>query len=236
MAIQIHTIKLGIVNVFVVPCKDGYLLVDSGSSHTYNQLLEKLHTMNISVDDIRYLLLTHNHEDHAGAAACLRHHNKNIRLIVHKNNIPFLEKGSGSIAGAQPPTKALTVFLDLYAKISPNEQIYAPLTIKPDDIVLDGDDFDVLSAIDIPGSIYYTPGHTNNHIVVIFQGGDVLCGDIAFNYRPFQIFGTGLHPILIQDKAEVYRSWQKIYQHGGKNIIPSHGEPFPITKLLSIIE
>lgn len=232
---QIQTIPLGMVNSFLIPCKQGYLLVDSGYSQTYNQLLAYLHHNQIKLDEIKYLLLTHNHDDHCGGAANLRH-NADIKIICHKNLVPFLENGSGSLDGAHPVSNGIRFLIKIIQTLSHPDYKYTSIMLNKDDIVLDNDNHEFLPSIGIPASIIFTPGHTNNSISIVFEGGDVICGDIAFNTPLFRLLGSGNRPIYIQDEATVYRSWQKIYQQGGRRLIPSHGKPFPISKILTTNE
>jgi glyoxylase-like metal-dependent hydrolase (beta-lactamase superfamily II) len=231
MAVPILPINLGMVNCFLLAGKKGYLLVDSGYAQTYETLIEKFHKLNINTKDIHYLLLTHHHDDHCGAAALLQQI-CDLRLIIHKNMLPFLEEGSGSLDGAAPISPALRTFLTLYQKLSPSEYRYTPVIANKNDIVLKDDDHQFLPSIGIAGSILTTPGHTNNSLSLVLEGGDVICGDIAFNYPLFELLGARHRPIYVQDEAQVYRSWQKIKQHGGKRLFPGHGRPFSINKLI----
>ena len=56
--------------VYVVFCDDGVALVDSATYPTDvdNYIIPALEEMKIPIESIRYLLLTHNHGDHAGGA------------------------------------------------------------------------------------------------------------------------------------------------------------------------
>ncbi len=229
----IQTIKLGMVNVFLIPCEDGYLLVDSGYTQTHTQLIEAFQKLGIKTTDIRYLFLTHHHNDHCGSAAVLQQ-TSNCTLITHKNTLPFLESGSGDLGEVKPATPGIRLMLSLFKLVSSADYHYTPLTIRPDDLIVDGDNFEFLPSIGIPGKILYTPGHTDNSLSIVLNNGFVLCGDLCFNSLLFKLFGSGNKPIYIQDEEAVYRSWQRVYQHGGRTIIPSHGSPFPIKNLLNL--
>ncbi|MAT44321.1 MAG: hypothetical protein CL609_18470 [Anaerolineaceae bacterium] len=231
MSVPILPINLGMVNCFLLAGKEGYLLVDSGYPHTYESLIEKLKKQKVNVKDIHYLLLTHHHDDHCGAAALLQQ-TCDLRLIVHKNMLPFLEEGHGALDGAEPVTPTLNFFLNIYQRFNRSDYPFTPVTVKEDDIILQNDDHQLLPSIGIAGSILYTPGHTNNSLSLVLEGGDVICGDIAFNNPLFELMGARHRPIYLQDEKTVYRSWQKIKQHGGKRLFPSHGKPFSVDKLI----
>ncbi len=152
MAVPIIPINLGMVNCFLLAGKEGYLLVDSGYAHTYEKLIDKFHNLKINTNDIHYLLLTHHHDDHCGAAALLQQV-CDLRLVIHKNMLPFLEEGSGSLDGAKPVSPALNTFLNIYQKLKPSEYRYTPVTVNKKDILLMDDDHQFLPSIGIAGSI-----------------------------------------------------------------------------------
>ena len=45
------------------------MAIDTSFAEYYDKFLEKLQVINIDPSEIKYLLLTHHHDDHAGFAA-----------------------------------------------------------------------------------------------------------------------------------------------------------------------
>ena len=42
----------------------------------------------------------------------------------------------------------------------------------------------------------------------------------------------GHRPIFVENRAQVFESWQKLKDHGAKMIYPSHGDPFKVDDLV----
>jgi glyoxylase-like metal-dependent hydrolase (beta-lactamase superfamily II) len=63
-------------------------MIDTNMPGTYDRFLVKLGGLGIDLADIKYLLLTHHHDDHVGFAADLLH-DTDARVIVHERAIPI---------------------------------------------------------------------------------------------------------------------------------------------------
>ena len=79
----------------------GIAIVDPGPSVTLPVLLRKLRDLGLSVQDIRFILLTHIHLDHAGAAGSLVRQNSQIRVFVHENGAKHMVDPSRLLRSAQ---------------------------------------------------------------------------------------------------------------------------------------
>lgn len=66
---DVNTFNLGNTNCYLIKYPDGYLLIDNSNTKYYQKFIEELEKRNIDVSEIKYLLLTHHHYDHAGFAA-----------------------------------------------------------------------------------------------------------------------------------------------------------------------
>ncbi|MFX1298010.1 MAG: MBL fold metallo-hydrolase [Promethearchaeota archaeon] len=223
-------VKVGFTNCYLLECNSGYLLIDTGYLHHYEKFVSKLKKKyNIHITDIRYLLLTHHHDDHAGFATELLK-NSNAKLILHKEALKRLKLGTPEEEG-KPVNSRLKIVLKIFSIF--HEFSYPPLINSNNYIILN--DFKVnknfLSSIGIDGDILYTPGHTKDGISVILKDGSVFPGDNAMNSWYFNIFGIKKRPIYVQDLRLIYNSWKKYIEFGGKIIYPAHGNPFHIKYL-----
>lgn len=228
----IKHIKVSFTNCFLLECNTGYLLIDTGFPGEYKSFLKELAKMNIMISDIKYLLLTHYHDDHAGFAKELLE-GSNAKLIVHKNAVSFLEKGERLEYKGKFLNLCVEFLLKTHATLSKRPQKYLPFKIKKDDYILDGDDSNLLQKIGLNGKILYTPGHSWDSISVILSDGSAIVGDAAMNF--LNICRCKHRPIYAEDYNEVYKSWQKLLKEGAKVIYPSHGKPFSAEKLKLIL-
>src|SRR6185295_8444037 len=68
----------------------GVALIDPGPSTTLDSLKESLRRKGISLGDVRQILLTHIHLDHAGATGSLVRENPTIDVFVHERGAPHM--------------------------------------------------------------------------------------------------------------------------------------------------
>ena len=70
--IRIPIYPLGIVNAHLVLCEQGCILVDAGLPGSEKRIQRALRSAGLSFKDIKLIVVTHGHVDHAGSAASLR--------------------------------------------------------------------------------------------------------------------------------------------------------------------
>lgn len=80
---------------------EGVALLDPGPAVTLPTLRAKLAKDGLSVRDIRMLLLTHIHLDHAGATGTLVRENPRIEVLVHQRGAPHLVDPAKLLASAE---------------------------------------------------------------------------------------------------------------------------------------
>ena len=225
------SLKLGWTECYLLKCTGGYLLIDTSYPKYYSQFERKLASLGIAISDIKYLLLTHHHNDHAGFSAQLVQ-DTGCRVIAHRNAVSPLKKGKSDDNNAKALNLRVLVTFKFYEVFMYHEEdTYPPLILTDRDIILEGDDKSFLKEIGIDGIILHTPGHTNtkDSISVLLSDGNAFVGDIAMNFLWW--CGIRHRPIAIGDINTVYESWRKLQKHGARVIYPSHGRPFSATEL-----
>jgi endoribonuclease LACTB2 len=142
-------------NYYVLGQNDPRLLIDAGWPGTLPKLLAILKRKDIPLAEIRYLLVTHYHPDHAGLVQELKA--EGIRLIV-------LEGQNEGI-----------ILLKSYMKPSDG---YVEITLN-DNIELTFDESrSFLHTIGIAGTIIPTPGHSDDSVTLVLDHGDAFIGDL----------------------------------------------------------
>jgi len=227
----VHRVKLGWTQCYLLKCTGGYLLIDTDYPKYYRLFEKKLANLGIETSDIKYLLLTHHHDDHAGFAAELGRRT-GCKVIAHLNAVLPLKQGKNEDAGGKPANRCLQIVLSFYwtfYTLFHGKWNFPPLTLTERDIVIEGDNEAVLKGIGIDGVILHTPGHTRDSISVLLSDGSAFVGDAAMNFLRWT--GVGHRPIYIEDIDTVYESWRKLREHGARVIYPSHGRPFSAIEL-----
>jgi glyoxylase-like metal-dependent hydrolase (beta-lactamase superfamily II) len=90
----------GVIAAAVLHGPDGVAIVDPGPSSTLPALRAGLERAGIAPTDVRSLLLTHIHLDHAGATGTLVRENPALRVYVHEKGAPHMVDPSKLIASA----------------------------------------------------------------------------------------------------------------------------------------
>ncbi len=226
----VYNVKLGWTRCYLLKCAGGYLLIDTYYQKYYAHFEKKLANLGIATSDIKYLLLTHHHDDHAGFAAELVRCT-GCRIIAHRNAVSALEQGKYE-GTAKPVNRCIQMVMTFYSLFHRGEWDFPPLRLADRDVVIEGDNEEFLKGIGIDGVILHTPGHTSTRdsISVLLSDGSAFVGDAAMNFLRWT--GVGHRPIYIKDINTVYESWRKLRERGARVIYPSHGRPFSATKLV----
>ena len=226
MSRSVHQMKLGWTQCYLLPCTGGYLLIDTDYAKYYRRFARKLDNLGIALSDIKYLLLTHHHDDHAGFAAELVRAT-GCQVIAHRHAVRPLSLGR-SEGTDHPVNRRSRATLALYTLFH-TEYRFPPLTLSGRDIVMEDDNESLLKGIGIDGVVLYTPGHTGDSISVLRSDGSAFVGDAAMNFLRWT--GMGHRPIVVENIRIVYESWQKLRERGARVVYPSHGRPFSATEL-----
>jgi glyoxylase-like metal-dependent hydrolase (beta-lactamase superfamily II) len=141
-----------IIATAVLDSSAGVALVDPGPTSCLPTLRQGLRAGGVEVADIRSILLSHIHLDHAGATGTLVQENPAIRVYVHQVGAPHLVDPSRLLASAKR----------LYGEAM--DDLWGPFLPVPEANVtaLAGGE-----RIQVAGrtlEVAYTPGHASHHV------------------------------------------------------------------------
>ena len=222
------SIHLGHTNCFLLKTIDGYLLIDTSFPQYYDDFKKIINENSINLMDIKYLFLTHHHDDHAGFAEQLKE-DTNCTLIIHKDGIEPLTSGKMTSKNI-PLNSGIKIIMSIFNTVKKRSFSIRPVTISNTDIIIEQEiDSVTLPKLGIDGIILHTIGHTQDSISIVCKNGNCFPGDICMNW--FNVCGTHYRPIFITDKTLVKNSWNILIKNGAKILYPSHGNPFKIEEL-----
>lgn len=157
-----------LIAAYVVRSDDGLVLIEAGPGSTLDNLLDGLTSLGLEPAELRHILLTHIHLDHAGAAGSLLQRFPESRLYVH-------ERGARHMID---PSRLLQSAERIYgAMMGPLWGEFLPC---PEDRVTVLTDGDQVRAGDLTLDVHYTPGHASHHIAYHDPGRNVVfAGDVA---------------------------------------------------------
>ena len=163
----------GLIATGVVHGRQGAALIDPGPSTTLDRLIAELRAMGVEPGDVRAILLTHIHLDHAGAAGQLARLCPEAEVIVHERGAPHVVDPTRLIASAT------RLYQDDMARLwgeilpVPEARVHALGESARLDIL--GHEVDVV----------WTPGHASHHVSYFFPSARVaFVGDTAGMCRP----------------------------------------------------
>lgn len=225
-------LDLGITKIYLLPIENGYVLLDTGYYSDYRKFEQKLAEKNIDISQIRYLLITHYHDDHAGFAQKLKEE-YNIPLIVQQASVPLLAEGdSAALEVEHAITKRIKFIFDMFS-VFHNSFKYPPVIVDKNDIILSGDDNNVLRKLGLQANVVFTPGHTCDSMCVLFDDGTGFVGDACMNF--LRVFGAAYRPIYYTDEENMYKSIKKLISLGLKTVVPAHGNEYDVEKLKTML-
>jgi len=223
-----YRLNLGITKCYLLKCTDGYLLIDTGYKHKFRKFIREIHRVGVKIVDIKYILLTHHHDDHAGFVAEMRTYT-NARLIIHEESAPALRKGESENT-MQPINRRIKKLFPIFRLLHPDFK-FPQVFLKEDDILIAKNDDEMLRTIGIHGQILMTPGHSHDSMSVLMDDGSAFVGDLAMNFLKWT--GIRYRPIYYENIGQVFDNWKKVVDAGAKTIYPAHGKPFPAVKLIA---
>ena len=204
--------------------------MDAGYAHDYPRYRKELAWAGIDVKDMRALVLSHHHDDHAGFLNELTRDTP-VTIIAHEQARVLLESGKNDRSRGGGYINGFIKFAaGIKMRLNPGWTLtFSPFTLRESDILLAGDHNQILRELGIAGQILYTPEHCIDHLSIVLDNGEAFCGDLAANFLLWA--GTHYCTVFMTDMDETYRSWQKMLDTGAQVIHPAHGRPFPADKL-----
>jgi glyoxylase-like metal-dependent hydrolase (beta-lactamase superfamily II) len=148
------------IGVYLVATDDGHALFDCGPASSIPRLKEGLAARGLALEDVRHLLLSHIHLDHAGAAGSLVREHPGLQVHVS-------EVGARHLVD---PTRLEASARRLYGDAF--DTLWGELAPVPDQNV------HVAGARVVGLECFAAPGHAGHH-VCYFDGATLFAGDAA---------------------------------------------------------
>jgi glyoxylase-like metal-dependent hydrolase (beta-lactamase superfamily II) len=228
---EIIVLKFEFTNVFLVPINDGYVLIDNAYEKEYNLFLNYLKNKNISIKDIKYILLTHHHDDHVGFLNKIVAENESVRIVLAKETAELLRKGKNNMengGGIVNPT--IYTLFRIKQMLTPSWNLtFPPYIICESDIIIVEDYFDLTSILGINLVAIHTLGHSSDSTTFIYNEKIAFCGDLASNFLNWA--GANYSTLFNEDINIVYESWKKLIDIKIDTIATAHGKSFHIKNL-----
>lgn len=195
----VHEIQLLRVKAHAILADDGVTLIDSGYAGSLPRIERSLADLGRTVDDVRRVVCTHGHPDHAGGARAFA--DLGVEVYIHPADAANLEVGFAD--AVRRPSRGR-----IFAAMTPPLPHSTPLA--------DGDVLPVLDGLEV----IHTPGHTPGSVCLFAAAHGVLfVGDVLQRRFGRVSFASGLYS---DDPAAARTSVQRLSRLRVKSIVFAH--------------
>ena len=171
-------ISLGTVNAFLIDIGSGELtLIDSGFPGSAGKIVRAVESLGRKAADIRHIIVTHCHPDHAGSLAAIKQLT-GAPVYMHASDAAMVRKGESRRPLTAAPGLLRSLMFNLFVGRSPSR-------IEPCAI-----DYEIADGTDLPiaGGLraIHAPGHCAGQLVFLWPRRRVLfVADAASNLPTF---------------------------------------------------
>lgn len=223
--VRVPIMPLGMINAHLIIGSTGKaILVDAGLPGTENKIHAALSRNGLSFTDIKLVVLTHAHVDHAGNAARIKRLTR-APVMAHEGDLPYYLQ---EVPMQYCPTNRLGKVLLSSGLLSSEYEKFKP------DILLRDNQQMRLDEWGVDGEVRHTPGHTtgsisieladHNWLVGDLIASGVLLGGIVRTSRPLRL-------VFEDDPELVQEQLKKILRLQGKQLHLGHGGPLSANQL-----
>lgn len=144
-------------NCYFISTDKGLLAFDAGWPDTYREYKDSLKEQGYSVKDIRWLMVSHFHLDHAGLAGVLAENG--VTFVVFPEQISAIQ--------------------EMESLIEQKNMVYRKIDPSKIQVLEIGASRGWLAGIGIHGEVLPTRGHSDESISLLLDTGEALIGDLA---------------------------------------------------------
>lgn len=152
---------------YLVRDGDELVLIDCGTNHSVPQILDAIEASGAAPEQVRWIIPTHVHLDHAGGAGRLMQLCANATLVTHPKGVPHMIDPSRLQAGATA-VYGEAAFARDFGNLEP----------IPETRCIAAEDGQSFSLGDRSLRFIHTPGHANHHGCILDEhSGYLFTGD-----------------------------------------------------------
>jgi glyoxylase-like metal-dependent hydrolase (beta-lactamase superfamily II) len=204
----------GNIATCVLETAEGLAVIDPGPATTLERLREVLRELGASIEDVRILLLTHIHLDHAGASGWLAESQPRLRVFVHERGAPHLVD----------PTRLLRSATMIYG--DKMDELWGEVKPVPAERVVPLMGGERLRFGDRSIAAAYTPGHAWHHLAWFDErSGIAFTGDVLGEHLPETEVAIPVTPPPDIDVDLMVESGRRVMEWEPERLFPTHFGP-----------
>ena len=205
------------VNAHIIVGKRGCVVVDAGLPGSERKIERALKAKGLTLRDIRLVVVTHAHIDHAGGALALRELS-GAPIMGHREDTRYF-RGEAAMTFCTTDW-----FSRIFFRCGVVQKRYPAFT---PDLLLEVGECQSLEAFGVEGEVRHTPGHTEGSISVAVKEhalvGDLLASGILLG--GIAMTGTAKRPPFEDDPLRVAAELERMVEVGLQKFYIGHGGP-----------
>jgi glyoxylase-like metal-dependent hydrolase (beta-lactamase superfamily II) len=142
----------GLVAAYLLPEPEGWALVETGPTSCRDHLLRAVEAAGVGRTEVRHILVTHIHLDHAGGLGAVAGDFPRARLLAHELGVPHLIDPAKLVAGARR------------AWGDASDRLWGPVAAVPAGRVDPLRGGETIPLRDGTLTVLATPGHAKHHV------------------------------------------------------------------------
>src|SRR5699024_5724160 len=128
-------------------------LVETGPSPSVKYIKRGLESLGFSLDQVKYIVVTHIHLDHSGGAGLLLRDCPNATVVVHSRGARHLAEPRKLATGAR------AIYGDSF------EELFEPIVpVAEEQLLVEGEEDTVKNGADCTRRVLDAPGHSIHHL------------------------------------------------------------------------
>ena len=178
-------VQPSVASIYLLREGEEVAIIETGTYHSVNNVLATLEALNIAKSQVKYVIPTHVHLDHAGGASELMKHFNEASLIIHpRGAIHMID-----------PQKLISGTVGVYGE-EKYKQLYGTIEPIPEDRIIVAEDLTRFELSNRELVFFDTPGHARHHFCIYDQASDgIFTGDtFGISYAVMKQLDRGLIP------------------------------------------
>jgi len=209
-------VKPRVASIYLLQEADEVAIIETGTYYSVANVLATLGELGIANSQVRYVIPTHVHLDHAGGASEMMKQFDQASLIIHPRGAPHMIDPQKLIAGT----------IGVYGEEKFN-RLYGSIEPIPEARVIVAPDLARFEVAKRELVFFDTPGHARHHFCIYDQvSNGVFSGDtFGISYEPMKQLPRGLIPTTppVQfDPAALHESIARIMSFNPVRLYLTH--------------
>ncbi|MBD3919402.1 MBL fold metallo-hydrolase [Paenibacillus sp. PR3] len=171
---HVYMVPVGKVNVYLIETEQGLVLIDTGYEGSAPAILQAIRSIGREPSDLKTILLTHAHPDHAGSVGALKREVPKVRIYASEQDLAIVTEGEKQRSIKPAPGLMNHILFRILIR---GEGCVEPAPV--DGLLRHNERMEHAGGL----QAIFTPGHSYGHFVFLLptHGGVLFAGDAAAN-------------------------------------------------------